>query len=138
MRLPTLIAFLFAALSATASQWKEATLGDLIARADLVVIGKIVSDEGRFTPSKPVSGMAHRWNSRLEVIRVLKGKAFAPAIEVEWIEVKLKDQPEYALGEERIWILSRSRDGNSFTTDGRPDTVLTIDSLSSVLENLKQ
>ena len=128
------------ALSASATQWPQISLADLIADADLVVIGKISRDDGKYTPpddERPAS-LRHMWHSLLETTLCLRGGVYGGLIGVVWDEINLDGIPAYQLGEERIWILKKTDGENAYTTMGRPDTVLLTNQLTVVEMEIKK
>ena len=128
------------ALAAHATQWPQKSLGDLIADADLVVVGKISHDDGRYTPpddERPAS-LRHIWRSLLETTRFLKGGVYGGFITVVWNEINIDGIPSYQLGEERIWILKKTEGENTYSTMGRPDTVLLTNQLTAVEMEIKK
>ena len=134
------LSFIVGVVSLPATQWPSLPLGELLTGADLVVVGKIVSAEGKVTPPPQAGGasLAHTWKSELEITRVLKGELSGTTLTVSWEEIRLSGAPEYQLGEERIWILKNAEDRNVYSTEGRPDTVRRLDELPSVERELKK
>lgn len=117
-----------------ATQWPQKSLADLISDADLVVVGKINLEAGKHTPpedERPAS-LRHIWQSDLEITRFLKNGVYGGVIVVVWNEINIDGIPAYQVGEERIWILTKTEGQNTYTTMGRPDTVLQTNQLKVV------
>lgn len=128
------IALLVGTMLLNATQWHHKSLSELLADADLVVVGKFTSKEGRLSPpeNSMQPSLAYVWKSNLKVTRILKGSTTEKAALVLWDEIRLGGVPDYQPGEERIWILKKTAEGTAYSTDGRPDTVLSLKELPAV------
>jgi hypothetical protein len=133
------LSFILGVALTQATQWAPISLGEQLAGADLVVVGKIVTAEGKITPPPEAreASLAHVWKSKLEITRVLKGNIAEKTLALFWDEIRLSGVPEYQPGEVRIWILKKTKNQKAYSTEGRPDAVLLLDDLSAVEMELK-
>ena len=85
-----------------AVQWPYKLLAELLAEADLVVVGQIESENGRIHPPpfKEIASLAYVWNSNLKVRQVLKGIAAKEEIAVHWDEIRqpIRSEPNTTSG----------------------------------------
>ena len=136
----TILVLLLSSVAAFATQWVHRELGDLLADADLVVIGQIADASGMTTPppNERLASLRHIWDSQLHISRILKGNISTSSVSIVWDEINLDRIPPYQPGEMRIWILNAVAGTNKYSTSGRPDTVLRTNDLQRVEEQLKK